>query len=711
MQPEAPLPLKLPPFRKDLKIYAGPYESDGTPTYNIHDPVKGIFVKISWKEYLLIRNFPGNMTAEELAEKISNNFPFKITAKDVNEFFTQAFMLGLLNIPVEGNTANEIYLKKKQTWFQFFSQNLFFLKIPLFQPNDFLTRTLPYVKFLGSKPAILFYILIIFFSSVLLLNRFDEFLNTFTYSFTLQNLLFLGIVISFVKCVHELSHAYVAKSFGLFIPTIGIGFLFFMPLLYTDVTESWKLMQRKQRFWISIAGIVSELILAGLATFGWIMASSGLIKSLFFLLASTTWFSSLLINSNPFIRFDGYYILSDLSGIDNLMQRSFSYTRWMMHRYMFGINEACPEEKISQKRALGFILYAIFTIIYRFFMYTAIVYIVYHSFTKVIGLFLFLTEILILVLLPINYEIKELFKRRDKMTFKFSSVMSAFLFLLFAGWFCFPFPHDIQFDGVIVPKDKQLIYSTESGKIEKVLVKMGQKVTPGKPLMRIQSEILDHDLINTQYDQEIAKNELLFLTSTRENESLISKKVAELDYLEELLLGFRKRKDKLDIRAEVKGEIVNWDTKLKPGQYVFEKQIFGSIADPHINEVIAFASETDVDHLRIGQSAKVFFQSSSLKIIEAEITHIDHKRINELIYPSLASIYGGPLAVVHQKTGSQTNVILHDSYFQITLAFKEPQENLNLGSNVEVKTRGPWRSYFLESIKYVIRVLTQESSF
>lgn len=703
------LPVKLPPFRKDLKIYPGPFDPDGSPTYNIHDPVKGFFSKISWKEYVLIKNFQGNVTAEELADKISRNFPFKITPQDVKDFFSQAFVLGYLSIPIEGNTAAELQRKSKQTWFQFFYQNLFFLKVPLFHPDAFLTRTLPYVKFLGSKPALIIYAFIVFIGAFLLLNRFEAFFNTLTYIFNFQNLIMFGLTISFVKCVHELSHAYVAKANGLYVPTMGVGLLFFWPVLYTDVTESWKLMQRKQRLYISIAGIASELVLAGLATIGWIMSLSGLSKSLFFLLASTTWFSSLLINSNPFVRWDGYYVLSDLWGIDNLQQYAFGYTRWWVHRHVFGVDEPPPDEKISRRRAIGLMLYSLGIITYRIVIYTTIVLIVYHGFTKILGIFLFLSEVLVLFILPVQYEIKQLYQKRAKMKMKAGSVLSILLLTLLAVWFFIPLPHEIRLNGVIAAKDRQVIYSPENGKIEKILIKMGDKVTPEMPLVQVDSIDLDEEISKYSHDQDALRNEILFLSSNHESESLISKKQAELDQNEQLLLGLKKRKEKLDLKAEVAGDIVNWDPTLKIGQFVHEKQVLGSIADPKYTEVIAFAQEIDVENIKIGQPARIFFQSSNLEILDAKITQIDRKRVNELIYPSLASIYGGELAVVHQK--SQGNLFLHDSYFQITLAFEEPPKNVIIGTNVVVKTRGPWRSYFYETLKYIIRTITKESSF
>jgi putative peptide zinc metalloprotease protein len=702
----------LPRFRKDLEIYNGPLEIDGSPTYNIYDPVKSQFYKISWKESLIFKMFSGKMSAEELSKTISRNFPVDITTEDVNQFFAQAHLLGLLNMPQKGQALYEKYSKSQRNWWGWFLEHYLFLKIPVFHPDNFLTKTLPWFKFLGSKAALTLFIILIITSLTLLLNRLDQFFHTFSYYFNLEGIILFACVMTCVKCIHELSHAYTAKNFGLYVPTMGIALLVLWPVLYTDVTEGWKLRNRRERFLISFAGIAAESVMAGFATIGWILSSPGIFQTLCFLVASTSWFMTILINVNPAVRFDGYYLLSDLWGIDNLMSRAFAYTRWQFHKTFFGIDVECPEMEISKKRGAGFILYALYTITYRFFLYTAIALFVYYEFTKVIGIALFSAEIWIFFLMPVVWEVKNLYLLRSKIKANLPTALTAATIFVMAALFFLPFPHQITLPGVIAAQKKEMIYAPETGKIKKIMAQNGLEVHPGTPLIQIDSEELNLEIAENDHDRKVLENELLLYTNLPDAKDLVTEKQAELSQSEQIQLALLKRLKRLHVTATDTGKIIAWNTQLTPGEYVYEGQIFGHIADVNQVEVVAFVKETDIAYIKKGEPAKIFFQKSDINILSATVKNVDHERTRELLYPSLASIYGGPLAVVPSENNhSSPEWLLHDSYYLVTLDFSGSEENVNLGQSVEVKIQGPWRSYFVEMLKYVYRNIFKESSF
>lgn len=700
----------LPRFRKDLKIYNGPQEIDGSPTFNIYDPTSGKFFKIHWKESLVFKSYTEECSADELAVKISRDFPVMVTTEEINQFFAQAYLLGLLRMPKDGDALYHAHTKSKGSWSAWLIMNYLFVKIPLFHPDAFLSRTLPYVRFLGSNLALLLYAMIIVTGFASLIGRFDQFLHTFSYFFTLEGILVYATTISCVKVIHELSHAYVAKNYGLYVPTMGIGLLVLWPVLFTDVTEGWKLASKKERFLISFAGVAAELVMAGFATYGWMLSSEGIFHSLCFVIASTSWFSTIVINLNPAVRFDGYYILSDLWGVDNLMPRAFAVARWKFHSWLFGLDEPCPESNLSPQRTAGFVIFTMYTILYRFFLYTAIALFVYYEFTKILGIFLFLVEIWIFFLMPVVWEMSTLHKLRSKLTTNLKSVLTSLIFGLLLLWYVLPLPHKLILPAVIVPKNLQVIYAPENGKISRIFAKNGLEVSPKAPLIKIESEELKLESTNADYSQQILNNELLSYLSNPKDESSIAQKKAEIAQNEQVLLGLSKRAANLDIRAEIQGKVTDWNMNLSPGQYVYKGEVFGSIMSLDNMEAIVFASEINIGDFKIGQEADIIVQKSSPLSIQGKIKAIDHKRTNELIYPSLASVYGGPLAALAHREGSR-ELVLHDSYYVITLSLNYSQENLYFGEIAEIKLRGPWRSLLVETLKYVYRAIYKESSF
>jgi len=152
-----------------------------------------------------------------------------------------------------------------------------------------------------------------------------------------------ALTLFFVKMLHELGHAYTARHYGLRVPTMGLAFLIFWPMFYTDNSDAWKLRKRTSRMAIAGAGTLVELGLAVPATFLWSFLPDGPLRSACFLIAATTWISSLLINLNPFLRFDGYYLLSDFLNVPNLQARAFALGKWHLRRFLAGIESPCPD--------------------------------------------------------------------------------------------------------------------------------------------------------------------------------------------------------------------------------------------------------------------------------------------------------------------------------------------------------------------------------
>ena len=220
------------------------------------------------------------------------------------------------------------------------------------------------------------------------------------YFFTFDGLLLYLVTLIFVKCLHELGHAFVAKHYGCRVSAIGIAFLVFFPFLYTDTADAWRLRNHKERLLINFAGILTELHLALIATFAWAILPDGGLKSVAFFIATTSWISSLVINVSPFMRFDGYYVFSDWLKAENLQPRSFALARWQVRETLFGLNHSPPEELNPARRWL-FITYAWSTWVYRFFLFIGIALLVYHFAFKVLGIILFVIEIYWFIMAPI----------------------------------------------------------------------------------------------------------------------------------------------------------------------------------------------------------------------------------------------------------------------------------------------------------------------
>ncbi len=189
-----------------------------------------------------------------------------VTEEEIKEFFEEAGKQGLL---IKKYSSEEIIKEadsKKIGWVTWLLHHYLYIRIPLVDPDEFLSRTLQYVRPLFSQTAMIIYLLLSLVGLILILGRLEEFLHTFTYFFNFQGFLAYAVAIVLIKILHELGHAYTAKYYGVHVPTIGVALIVLWPVLYTDITDGWKLSDRRERLMISLAGVIVETVLGGLAT-------------------------------------------------------------------------------------------------------------------------------------------------------------------------------------------------------------------------------------------------------------------------------------------------------------------------------------------------------------------------------------------------------------------------------------------------------------
>lgn len=115
---------------------------------------------------------------------------------------------------------------------------------------------------------------------------------------------------------HELGHASACKYFGVRHGGIGFGLYLNFPVLYTDVTEVWKL-KRGERCVVNLAGVYFQSWWLIILLVAFLMTGNDILRYL--ILVMNLGFAMTL---NPFFKFDGYWLASDLLGVPNLRQRS-----------------------------------------------------------------------------------------------------------------------------------------------------------------------------------------------------------------------------------------------------------------------------------------------------------------------------------------------------------------------------------------------------
>lgn len=695
----------LPRFRRDLKLYQGPDAEDGSPTYNLYDPISAQYFQIGWAESLIFQHLRPGMTAGRLISEIEKRAPIKVTLAEIEGFFLEAAQLNLLESKRQSDQILKESESKKLKLWKWAVLHYLYLRIPLINPDAFLERTLPYVRWLVSTPALILYVILILLGAIQLVGRFDEFLHTFPYFFSLEGIITYALAITAVKVIHEFAHAYVAKAYGVHVPTMGVAFLVLWPVLYTDITDSWKLSDRRQRLAITCAGVSAELIVAGLATLGWALSDPGLLQSVFFVIASITWVTSLLINLNPAMRFDGYYLLSDLWGIDNLHARSFATARWQLRKWLLGF-QVPPPEPLPFSRRMGILVFSIYTWLYRLILYTTIAVFVYFQFTKTLGIFLVLVEIYYFILAPFVSEGQQLYRMRAHFTANIRLKLTLAASGLFLFWFLVPLPHTERFPAITSAADYQVLYVPYDSVVKEIFVKRGEEVKKGDPILTLASQEINSDIAKVKLEIAMVDKQILILEKEEKDRAFLPQKKAEQSSLQARLEGLLRVKKQLSIESLLNGTVAEWDPLLRPNEAVEKDQVLGRVFSSGI-EVVCFVPEGIVTGLSAGQKVS-FVLLNPHQAFRGEITQIDPVRSNVLTYPPLASIYGGQLPVTE---GVRGQLELVETYYAVKVKLEQTDYLLRVGQPGEVEASGPWRSKLGNLFRTVQQVFWRESGF
>ena len=698
----------IPYLRQDLEIFRGNSREDGSPAWLLYDAVRNKYFTVGLTAFRLIKNWRGGEDIQNFEKKI-NSQGIETTGDEIKSFIGFLQQNNLIIQP-QGQGVPFLMQQKnslKKSWIMNLIHSYLFFKIPLFTPDEWLGRTLNKVKFLGSKKIRNIIYILGFIGLFFVIQQFENFTKTFLYFFSLKGLMIYFITLVFVKCLHELGHAYIAKYHGCRVSAIGIAFLVFFPFLYTDTTDAWRLRNHKDRLLINFAGILTELHLALIATFVWGVLPEGGLKSAAFFIATTSWISSIAINVSPFMRFDGYYVFSDWLKAENLQPRSFALAKWKIRETLFGFNHKPPEE-ISPSRRWTFIIYAWSTWVYRFFLFIGIALLVYYFAFKVLGIILFAIEIYWFIMLPIIKEMKQWWMMRSEMklnkqTFRTISILTITLMVLFLPW-----KSSMKIPAVYISEKYSKIYSPYPAKIKSVFITKDQEVEVGQNLIELYSPELDKEINSIRRKILLTKTKINRMSGTSGNMDEYLTYNQRLIALQSELSGLTKTKEKLVIKAPNKGKVKDL-VSLSNEMWVSNLDQLLGIVHYGTGNVKAFIREEQIDRFQENTPAVFIPNDGDHKKIHLISNKLDLSSVNNLPYVALASIHSGPIAIRNFTSGEYQYRPETAHYIADFKLVNKSSIKFELPGYVHVE--GNRYSPFVRFFRNVFSVLIRESGF
>ncbi|MDF3932363.1 HlyD family efflux transporter periplasmic adaptor subunit [Pseudomonas citronellolis] len=651
--------MQLPALREDLQLSEAAPAFDGAPQWVLNDPLRGRYFKLGEAAVRLLRHWARGVPPAVLAA--ANQGGGRALGEDDLEqllrFLREHDLVAPLDPEQRASYANKLAARRESLWQKALHQYLFF-RIPLWRPDPFLERTWPWLARHGGAllrfglPAVLA------LGLFLVARDWDRFIGGFSYLFSWSGALAFGVALWLAKFCHELGHAYMAKRAGCRVHSMGIAFVVLLPMFYTDVSDAWRVSDRRSRLLIGAGGVLAELLLACVALLAWSLLADGPLRTAAFLLASATWVTTVAINLNPFMRFDGYFLLSDLLAVDNLQGRAFALCRWRLREALFGYGAPMPEPWPPRLRR-QLLLWGYASWLWRVALFFGIALAVYHLFFKVLGIFLMLVELGWFIALPICRELKLWWQHRERAERRRAwPTLGAGLALLLV--LLVPWRTSVEVPAVLEASQVAEVHTPVAGRVVRVLVAEGQALQAGEPMLELESPdiearlgIAGHEIRALQLQIARASANPLTVADAGVLESQLAQSLA--DYR-----GLAAQRERLLLRAPQAGVVRDLDSELRAGQWLAPEQLLLRVVGEQRPKLRGYVEQQALARLAPGAEGRFIAEQPGLATLPVRLAELDTASSAALALPLLASDLGGPLAV--RRDAEQRAVPEHAQY-------------------------------------------------
>ncbi len=687
----------LPPLRQDLALYPADTDPDGSPTWSLHDPAANRFYRIGWAAFEILSRWSLG-EAGRVVQAVNAETTLELTQEEV---LALAEMLTRSHLCESASAADSQRLLAahqagRRHWAKWLLEHYLFFRVPLWRPMRLLQAGMPWVGWAWSRGFHVLLLVLLLAGLFLLSRQWDVFLHSFSAFDHWSGYLGLALALSFSKVLHEFGHAFTAARYGCKVPSMGVAFLVMWPMLYTDVNEAWMLPSRHQRLRIAAAGILTELGLAVLATFIWSFLPEGPAKAAAFMLATSTWLITLAINASPFMRFDGYFLLSDWLGIDNLHQRSFAFGSWWLRERLFALGAPAPEA-VSPARQAFLVAFAYATWVYRAVVFLGIALLVYYLFFKLLGIFLLLVELGWFLARPVWMELQAWWQLRKAIMRTSRTWVSLALALLLISLLVIPLQTTLQAPAMLTLAQRQAIHAPVAGMLQSPPPRPGQTVAAGETLFHLRSPDVDFQLAHARLREQPLRWQQEHQSldeSLRQEGGIIGKRREEASAS---IQAWSREQDRFQIKAPLHGVVLEVNDQIHAGGHVAADEWLAFVGQPGATRVEAYVGEAELARVALNAHARFLPESPEWPVFHCQVAQVDRSNVAMLEHPALAISHGGTLAT---QGNDRTGLVPAGSLFRVRLdrcqSSRTPPQELRGTLHIDAERASPldrwWRA-------------------
>lgn len=675
---DRPLPYRR---RRDVDIAWVLYR--GVRHAVMKDPLSLKYMQLAPDQFAVFDLLDGQRSLRQVKEELQQQFPTEHFAlADVQGVVMDLHEKGMLTALRLGQGPALLKSHRDQRRKKILSalRNPLSIQLPGWDPDRFLTAAMPYIGWV-FHPFVLALAAVIVTVSLLFLgahfqdvqNRMPEFERFFGW----PNLLYLWGTMAAIKVIHELGHGLSCKFFGRECHSIGVMLLMFSPTMYCDVTDSWMIRSKWPRILISAAGMYFEAMLSTVALWVWWNTEPGVLHYLCLNTFFVSTVSTVIFNANPLMRYDGYYILSDLLEIPNLRQKGDQVTQKALARVCLGIDLPL-QHTVAETGRFWFILYVVASAVYRWFVFAGIITFFYTVLKpyrlQSLGILMAVVTVSISLVSTTVSVVKMLKQpRRDPISRPRAAVSLGVLVLLVYVVLFIPLPWHIEAPFYLEPRGGTHVYNPVPGSVTGAPVRAGDAVAVGDVLLTLENPEIEakRDEARTRFEAAEAEVDA-YDAAGRPDAGAVAREKARSAY--EQLQKVQEEVDRLILRAPLAGRVVapprvappplerdrerlsGWDgvpISLKNvGSFLEPQTHVATVAPTDRLQAVLVMDQTEREELIVGRSVRFQLEELPGQVFDGKISEISHRHL-EFAPRGLSNRYQGPLVTVTDDQGRE----------------------------------------------------------
>ena len=676
-----------PRLRGHVRIHRHVYR--GAVWYVVEDRVAGKYHRFNPASYRVVSLMDGKRDLggiwKRLTDQLADDTPAQ---EEVIRLLGQLHGSDLIQCDVDPDVAELLERRSKEKRRKFMSRfmNPISLRFPLWDPDRVLVKMVVWLRpLLGIRGVLLWLAVVLPALALVPLYWPDLTLNFGEQLLAMDNLLIMAVVFPLVKVCHEMGHGLAARARGGEVHEMGLMLLVFFPIPYVEASSASAFVKKTDRVLVGAAGMLSELFIAALAFYLWVLLEPGLLRSLTYnaiVLASVT---TVLFNANPLLRFDGYYIFADWVEIPNLGSRANKYWQYLAERHVFGVKQTEPPPATTGERR-WFLAYAPLAFAYRMSVLFGIsIFIAQQYFF--LGVLLALWGLVASLGVPIYKGIAAVTTGPQFAPYmvRVRVVLTLFVGGLLLLLFVLPLPRHNETEGVVWLPEQAILRAGVNGFVAQVRAPSKQPVAVGEVVAQTLDPALAFGIAAQQAKLEEARARF---------DAAWGKSPAQAGQLEE---DVRREQAALErmldeaslqtLRSKATGIVLIEQPGDLPGRFVKKGEVLGYVVGEYTPLVRVVARQSQVDMVRLStRGVEVRLAHDVATVLPARLVRAVPKAGKELPSPALGQGGGGVIAMdPRDEKGKKTL----ESMFEFELQLPPQADARFIGSRVYVRFEHP----------------------